>query len=222
MQNIAAVDSLVIGLPSEAGKSLEDYSAWDIDDYPAYSIPFTTSISEEYWISSLLLTKYHLESLLGEDSVYVQAADKLPLKVTWLEAIKICTALNEIYQSQLPRGYFISLPTEIQWEYAARQNAFSELTITNTNLDEWCFDPLATYPTGLHKDWHGGVSENNLETTIEEGLLRMIRFPRKNTIPLREPFHYSYFENCFRLCIRPLTEHDKNDILLKNLGISLV
>lgn len=40
--------------------------------------------------------------------------------VSWNEAVEFCNKLNEKLRSQLPSGCRFALPTEAQWEYAAR------------------------------------------------------------------------------------------------------
>jgi formylglycine-generating enzyme required for sulfatase activity len=40
--------------------------------------------------------------------------------VNWDEAVEFCNKLNEKLQSKLPPGFRFALPTEAQWEYAAR------------------------------------------------------------------------------------------------------
>ena len=55
----------------------------------------------------------------GADSL--QGRDNDPVtNVTWHDAQRFCQSLTEAWQSQLPAGWVVALPTEAEWEKAAR------------------------------------------------------------------------------------------------------
>ena len=102
--------------------------------------------------------------------------------VSWYDAMRFCRYLTEIEREsgRLPEGYVYRLPTEAEWEYAARAGTMSPYSF-DFDLDEddkerfaqyvattgeggWTFGPVDTNsdrkpnPWGL-KDMHGNVYE---------------------------------------------------------------
>lgn len=83
----------------------------------------TVILSKGYWISKFEVTQQEFQDLMGYNPSYFQTDPRLPVEsVSWSEAVNYCTALTaqEKQAGRLPLGYVYSLPTEAQWEYAAR------------------------------------------------------------------------------------------------------
>jgi formylglycine-generating enzyme required for sulfatase activity len=69
--------------------------------------------------------------LCGED-------DEYPIYyINYKESVTFCEKLNRLLVKQLPKGYKFSLPTEAQWEYAARGGRKSKKYIYSGSDDIW-------------------------------------------------------------------------------------
>ena len=64
--------------------------------------------------------------------------------VSWNDAVDFCNKLNAIVAGQLPNGYHFALPTEAEWEYAARggKHHSDYMYSGGNNLDDvaWCLE----------------------------------------------------------------------------------
>lgn len=74
----------------------------------------------------------------------VDEGDDYPMcYVNWDEAVSFCHKLNELLHDQLPIGYCFALPTEAEWEYAARggQKKSGYKYAGGNSIDDvgWCF-----------------------------------------------------------------------------------
>ena len=75
-------------------------------------------ISEGFWLGKYEVTRGEWEAVMGENpSYYDQCGPMCPANVTWYDVQGFIGRLNE---RETGRGYRYRLPTEAEWEYAAR------------------------------------------------------------------------------------------------------
>ena len=80
------------------------------------------SLTRGYWLGRTPVTQGQWEILMGKNPSYFKGP-RLPVeKVSWDDAMAFCHRLTEREQAagRLPEGYVYTLPSEAQWEYAAR------------------------------------------------------------------------------------------------------
>lgn len=93
-------------------------------------------ITRGYWLGQTEVTQRQWKTIMGKTQKEQMAGnplaedvgfgDKLPVYlVSWRDAMEFCRRLTERERKagRLPPGYRYSLPTEAQWEYAARAGA---------------------------------------------------------------------------------------------------
>ena len=81
------------------------------------------TISSPYWIGRYEVTRAHWQEIMGTEREYLR--DNRPVSnVSWDDVQEYCRLLNETVKA--PDGYEFALPTEAQWEYAARGGARSK------------------------------------------------------------------------------------------------
>ena len=80
------------------------------------------TISAPYWIGRYEVTRAQWQAIMGDQRDY--AGDNRPVgHVSYDDVQEFCRLLNETVKA--PDGYEFALPTEAQWEYAARGGAKS-------------------------------------------------------------------------------------------------
>lgn len=86
--------------------------------------PHTVTLKHDYYIGETEVTQAQWEALSKfkfSRNPSEFHGDDLPVSgVSWKEATGFCEKLNEMYAGKLPVGYRFDLPSEAQWEYAAR------------------------------------------------------------------------------------------------------
>ncbi|MBC2593057.1 SUMF1/EgtB/PvdO family nonheme iron enzyme [Ruficoccus amylovorans] len=80
------------------------------------------TLTHGFWLSRTEITQQQYQALMGENPSEFKGLRRPVEKVTWLEAVAFCEKLNQREQQagRLPAGYVYRLPTEAEWEYAAR------------------------------------------------------------------------------------------------------
>ena len=75
-----------------------------------------------YWIGKYEVTQKEYRMLMGTNPSHFKGNNKPVEKVSWFDAVKFCEKLTEREQKagRLPAGYEYHLPTEVEWEFAAR------------------------------------------------------------------------------------------------------
>lgn len=80
--------------------------------------PHRVTITKDYYLGKTEVTQAQWRAVMGNNPSEFKG-DNLPVdSVSWDDAIEFCDKLNRM--GKAPKGYKFTLPTEAQWEYAAR------------------------------------------------------------------------------------------------------
>ncbi len=127
------------------------------------------TLTKAYWIGKFEITQEQYEKLTGVNPSYYKYSGKdAPIEnVSWFDAVEFCRKLTDKGGKSLTKGHVFRLPTEAEWEYAARggQNSQGfEYSGSNTLSEVASSD--RSYPVGRKKpnelgihDMSGNVSE---------------------------------------------------------------
>ncbi|MCR4574131.1 MAG: SUMF1/EgtB/PvdO family nonheme iron enzyme [Lentisphaeria bacterium] len=91
----------------------------DGDEKPVHKVTLT----QDFWLGETELTQSQYEAVMGKNPSSFKKGGNYPVEcVSWYDAMAFCRKLTELERSagRIPSGYEYSLPTEAQWEYAAR------------------------------------------------------------------------------------------------------
>lgn len=159
------------------------------------------TLSRSFWMGEFEVTQGQYVEVMGENPSTFSVGEGVgweerPVEtVTWMEAVEFCRRLTLRFRNRLPVGYEFRLPTEAEWEFAARAylepdrcegplkgfvdqglqsiTTATRLTAQNHNgihgmagnVMEWCYD------------WYGKYADREVEDPVgaTKGYCRVVR-----------------------------------------------
>ena len=79
-------------------------------------------ITQGYWMGKYEVTQQQYQSIMGNNPSEFKGTSNPVEQVSWNDCVSFCRKLTEQERraGRLPEGYEYRLPTEAEWEYAAR------------------------------------------------------------------------------------------------------
>lgn len=135
-----------------AGKFLmgDDYGGKD--EKPQHIV----NINYDYWMARFPATNEQYNLYVNASGIQHPLEDWMrkkdhPVLLTWVEAMAYCKWLNNLLKSELPSKLVVRLPTEAEWEKAARGTDGRKYPWGNEFDENHCnIEDGITMPIGLH------------------------------------------------------------------------
>ena len=94
-----------------------EMSAWDGENRSG-EVPHQATLTRDFFIGRTVVTQAQWQAVTGNNPSGLKG-DDLPVgMVSWNDAMEFCEKMNK--SGKAPNGWMFTLPTETQWEYAAR------------------------------------------------------------------------------------------------------
>ena len=120
-----------------------------------YEVPHPVTLKYDFYIGMTEVTQAQWRAVMHTDPSQFKGDDLPVEKITWYDAMSFCDKLNEM--GKAPRGWRFTLPTETQWEYAARGGVKSRgcMYSGSNDLDEvaWYSHWLSDMRAGNEESW---------------------------------------------------------------------
>lgn len=120
----------------------------------------TVDIPYDYWIGRFPVTNEQYNAYAKANGInqsvsdWEKKKDHPVVNISWNTAMKYCQWLNNLLKIELPSGLTLRLPTEAEWEKAARGTDGREYpwgnTIDKSKCNAWESDKYETVSVGLY------------------------------------------------------------------------
>jgi len=121
----------------------------DLDSF-SYETPHCVTITKGFWIGKFELLQNEYQKIMGINPSN-DKGEQLPVdRVSWTDAVSFCRKLTEqeMKSGRLLSGYVYRLPTEAEWEYAARggdkSNGYKYSGSNNVDNVAWYYENSGT------------------------------------------------------------------------------